>query len=314
MTGAMRAVMALGVLGCLGGAFSCGSKAPPPPPPPTAATPARPENAAPEYTTIAQTIVRPIGIAMGEAGTPNLNALLVQHQPEISRLIEASRLPDCNFGVDWSRGMAAEMPQLGSMRGLARALKADADRLIASGDIEGAAVRAAALLRLATHISMHGGSQIELLVAIAVAQLGAEFINANPKLATAAAKVEIQQALNGVSANGTLNAMAIMRSEAALTPRSLRDGTGIDMTLVGGRDWSKVSAADREAAAKKLEALWADTLVAWDGPGPVAALEKLSARAKAEGVSDLFVGPDKVRKSFDGLRAAIGQANATLRK
>lgn len=313
MSGAMRVMMTLGVMvcGCVG--TSCGSKAPPPPPP-TAVTPAKRENAAPEYMAIAPTLVRQIGMAMGEAGTPNLNALLVQHQPEITRLIEATRLPDCDFGVDWSKGLEAEMPQLGSVRGLARALKTDGERLIAAGDIEGAAVRAAALLRLATHISMHGGSQIELLIAIVVAQLGVDFVNANPKLSSAAAKSEIQQALSGISANGTLNAMAILRSEATLTPRSLRDGTGIDMKMVGGRDWSKVSAADREVAAKKLEALWADTLVAWEGPGPVAALEKLSVRAKTEGVSDLFVGPDKIRKSFDALRAAIGQANAMLRK
>lgn len=93
-------------------------------------------------------------------GTPeaqaNLNQTLVAVQPDIDRLIEATRATS----VDWSRqvrqGDGRAIPlHVDHMRELSRLLRADALRLADQNDHQAAAERTAAMVRLTAHVG-HG--------------------------------------------------------------------------------------------------------------------------------------------------------------
>lgn len=198
-------------------------------------------------------------------------------------------------------------------RGLARVARADAARLLASGDADGAAKRVAAILRLAVHVSQGARSGIELLTAAAIAQLGAGFVAENSALAGAPWRTDIRQAIAGVRAGATLNSAAVLRADGEMMVRSLRDGTFVEnLRALGGRDWGSASQADREAAAAKLEAINGAANAAWGAPDAVARLEALSARAKQEGIGDLYTSRDKTRAAIDRLNADLAAADAAL--
>lgn len=95
----------------------------------------------------------------------------VEHLDVITSLIEATRIPRCDFGVDMSQGPYALMPHLGQIRTCSRVLRLDARRLLLEGRRDEAAQRVAAILRLATHVS---GDKIMIssLVGVVVAELG----------------------------------------------------------------------------------------------------------------------------------------------
>ena len=95
----------------------------------------------------------------------------IEHLDVVTSLIEATRIPRCDFGVDMRQGPYALMPHLGQIRTCSRVLRLDARRLLLEGRHDEAAQRVAAILRLATHVS---GDKIMIssLVAVAVAELG----------------------------------------------------------------------------------------------------------------------------------------------
>lgn len=240
------------------------------------------------------------------------DALLVAHAADIEALVDATKLERCDFGTDWSQGLNAMMPHLGKVRGLARVLRADTSRLLAAGDADGAAKRIAAMLRMANQVGRGGRTTIELLVAAAVGAMAAEFITANPALAKAAWKTDIQQAIVEVERDGVLNSPAIIGAELELTSTSLRQNKVPDMSSMGGKNWPMIDQAERDAAASKLEAMRNDVIAAWSAPDAVSRLATLAGRAKQEGVGDLFTAYDKARTAVDRLRDSLRRASAAL--
>lgn len=98
----------------------------------------------------------------------DLSAVLASHDDAMSRLIEATRLDRCDFGVTYEQGVHALLPHLGTLRATARLLLADSRRLRAEGEFDAAAARIAAALRLARQ-STGDGVLISSLVGTAVA-------------------------------------------------------------------------------------------------------------------------------------------------
>jgi hypothetical protein len=291
----------------------CGSNSEPERPAEAAPAPAPASpNAADVYASVQDGLVKPANAVLDNPGA--LHPMLAQHSADIERVIEATKLPRCDFGVRYEDGLNAMMPHLGQLRGLARVLRADATRLSAAGDAQGAARRIAAMLRLAAHITAGGRSQIELLVGCAVAQMGCDLAASTPGLGQAAAKAEVQQALVSVQAGGVLNSSAIVREDGRLTAGALRSGQVPAGIKVMGKEVASCTPAEREAAAKKLEAFSAEVVAAWDAPGAAATLAGIVKRAEAEGLGDILGSPGKARESVDRLKAAIPGAYAALSK
>ncbi len=266
-------------------------------------------NAADTYQAVNSTLGPELLAAAG--GDSPAPALLKQHAKDIERLVDATRLPTCDFGVDYAAGLNAVMPHLAMVRGLTRVLKADAARLLAGGDLDGAARRIAAIERLAAHVLRPAHSIIELLVATAVARVGAGFVNEHAALAGAPWKTDIQQSLVDLEQELSRTSAVIARDSETMV-KALREGKMLDLGAVGGRNWTTASQAERDAAAAKLEAMYADVAKAWNAPGGVARLATLEQQAADSGVGDLFPPLSKARKSVDDLLAEIAKANTTL--
>ncbi|MBK7404330.1 MAG: hypothetical protein IPJ41_06755 [Phycisphaerales bacterium] len=210
-------------------------------------------NAAAAYRAVADQLGAPLLEALKGDGT-DVSAL-AKHASDLDRLVEATRSPACDFGIDTSAGLGTELPHLPMLRGLARALKADASRLLAAGDADGAARRVAALLRMAAQTSRQGHFTIELLTAASVARLGTDFVNSNPGITHAAWKTDIQNALVEVERGGTLDSWSVLQREAELSSRWIREGSVPDMREQGGHNWPGMSRSEREAAAAQLDSL-----------------------------------------------------------
>lgn len=290
---------------------SCGEKPGSTPAPATSSTPAT-ANAADTYRTIGAELGQPLLDAAREGNVSD--DLLTQHAAQIDRIIEASRAETCDFHIDWSQGLNTLLPHLADLRAIARVIKADARRALAAGDLDAAAKRVAAIFRLSSHIVQNGRSVIELLVADAIAELGAEFVKTNPQLASAAWKTDIQQAIAKLREGGTLHSGRIVRDECKSIIDSLRDGKVPDASSFGGRNWAAVSQSEREEAASKLEPILNDLVAAWDGPDAAPQLAAIMQRGHSAGVSDLIPALDKARTAVDKLKVSIAAAEKVLAK
>ena len=242
----------------------------------------------------------------------NVDAQLVAHAADIDALLTAAALPECDFQVDYSASLAMELPHVTSMRSLSRALKADATRLLATGDRDGAARRVAAMMRMGDQLGRSSRVIIEMLVASAIANSGAQFVIENPSLAQAAWKSDIQQAIAKLVQNEAFASGLVAQRDLMFTATSLRDGTALDLSSLGGRDWSTASTADREAAAREIESVANDLPAAWGARDSIARLKALTARSKNALAGELMPRLDSVRKGMDMFLAAVSKANETL--
>jgi hypothetical protein len=285
-------------------AFGCEQKSPAPNPTPASTTPTPPTvpaeaSAAPEYLAVYAAL--PKEILFAEAGDgAALSATLAQHSAVFQRLLDATKRPDCDFAVDRAAGFDAVMPHLGQMRGLARALRA-------------AAQRAAALLRFGQHLNLRSESFIEWLVAGAVGGLGAKFVTEHPQLAKAAWKTDIQQAITEATPGDPFGLKRTLKAERAVAVRSLRENKVPDMSGMGGRNWKTVPQAERDQIANDLEKLWDRVLEAWDAPDAQAKLGTLLREAESSPMKGLLPAIDKVYKTVETLQADFSAANAVLR-
>lgn len=241
------------------------------------------------------------------------DAAIAQHAADIARVVEASRLPRCDFGTDYSQGLATMMPHLGKVRGVARALRGDARLHLVAGHPDKAAQSVGALFRLSAHVARPGRAIIEQMVAMAVADLGAKFVAEHPELAKAASKGEIIEGIAGVRRDLIDGAKVALAHERDMVVSALRSHDQVQLLAQYLPKLGNASKAEREAAAKRVEALCADAIAAWDAPDAVARLKGLVERAQSEGVAEVFVGWDKLRASMDRLKEACDKAGATVK-
>lgn len=291
---------------------ACEQKSSPPANQSAAAPDTSASNAAPEYLSIQASLPKEILDADAGKGA-SLAAALAPHAPTMQRLLDATKRADCDFGVDRSAGLDAILPHLGKMRGLARALRTDAERALAANELDPAAQRVAAMIRLGRHITQHGESMIEWLVGSAIASMGAGFVKDRPELAKAAWKTDIQQALAEATPADPLGVKRILNAERAVTVRSLREGKIPDMSSMGGRNWKQVSQAERDQIAPVLDKFWERAIEAWDAPDAEAKLAALMQEAEASQAKGLIAAMDKMRKSATTVQADLNAAGAALR-
>lgn len=301
----LAALAAMTLAGCGGGSEPPSSAA-------GADSSASQGNAATTYRAVASALGEPLLEAIKNNQADN--ATLAKHAPDLDRLVEATHAPTCDFGIDLSAGLNTELPHVAMLRSLARALKADAARLLAAGDADGAARRVAALLRMAAQTSRQGHFTIELLTAAAIARLGTDFVNSNPQVAHAAWKTDIQNALADVERGGTLDSWAVLQREADLSVQWMREGTLPDMGSQGGHNWPAMNQAERETAAAQLEGLMRESASAWRAPDAAAQLGAIAARAVRQPALDLYPPLGRIRTTIDDLNTALAAAKAALEK
>lgn len=92
----------------------------------------------------------------------------------VEMLVEGSRLPGCDFSVDWHLGVEALLPELSPMRTGARLLMLDAARELNSGDPDAAAERVAGVIRMSHHAA-RDPVLISALVGLAMFRAATDF-------------------------------------------------------------------------------------------------------------------------------------------
>lgn len=222
----------------------------------------------------------PLGtVPMPEA----MSKALVELDGTVSMVLRATRLPRCDFGVEWEQGFMAVMPELGWMRKSARMLDADARRLGLAGNLDAAVERIEGIFRLADHVGQNS-PLIGHLVAVAVASLGCntaqEFADSG-KL-TAAARDRLLAAVQATAKSPSLSAKAALGVErkmmstwirAELAKRPGAEVMRILQTADGGTPLPpglpKEEKALKAELARQTEVAGAyiDRIIAaWDGP------------------------------------------------
>ena len=71
----------------------------------------------------------------------------------INTVLDATEVKNCDWGLDFSQGLAMEMPPLGSIRNLSRLVIAEARVLATDGDYKAAINRCMSLYKMARHIN-----------------------------------------------------------------------------------------------------------------------------------------------------------------
>jgi hypothetical protein len=83
--------------------------------------------------------------------TPEIRAALTSVQGAIGEFKKGSQQEHCDFSLDYSQGFELMLSHLGEMRGIARAIRADAAVRLADGDASGAAAELASMYKTSGH-------------------------------------------------------------------------------------------------------------------------------------------------------------------
>lgn len=145
-----------------------------------------------------------------------LSKALEEAQGAIQKIVRASRLPEGDWGLEYSDGVGMLLPHLSKMRSTARVLLADARRLEAAGRRDDAAERIAACLRMTRHLR-HDRTLISTLVsqAIGVAGVGELDVLAAGGLSPSE-KAEIRAAAASLGTNDPFGYEAALDAERRL--------------------------------------------------------------------------------------------------
>jgi hypothetical protein len=250
-------------------------------------------------------------LSKGEISEKALKA----HAAGIEQAIEASKSPTCDFGVDRSQGMMTLLQHTAYVRATARMLRDGAERLIKAGDLDRAAQRSAAVLRMSQQVMASAKCGIEQLVACATAATGADLVNEHPELAKAAWKTDIQAALGTVRQSGALWSSSCLRGELDMIVLSLQKPSLIYLEDSAAADaWKKMSQEERNQAIEKLRAIYAEAIRVWDMPDAESRLKALGERAGSEGVGELYLDAARVRNASLDAKQKCAKAEAVLNK
>lgn len=162
----------------------------------------------------------------GEVGwvpTEKLTVLLEENQPLVKRLIAASRMPFCDFGIRYEEGFGALLPHLGHMRTYARMLGCDARRLAAAGKTDEATLRLVTCVRMSAHLTLDR-VLISSLVSIAINTLAiqqAELIARDYGMSDSARKQIIATA-RGLITDDPFGTRACIQTEKTLAVNSIK--------------------------------------------------------------------------------------------
>ncbi len=209
---------------------------------------------------------------------------LSENQGVIRQLLRATRIEECEWGVEYSQGFGALMPHLGKLRAATRVLAADSRRLANDGKVEDAAERVAAIFRMARHAAQDP-VLISSLVGLAIHNAG---------------KTELEWLVtNGhLSDAGRKNIADAVVQIPASDPFKFHDAIKMERDIA--LEWIKKEFTG-PAAGRRFLAEFA--MPANDDDAAVAQVRKYNAQELAEGV-------DMMRPAYDEAIAAWGKPDA----
>ncbi len=316
-----------------------------PPAPSPASASSEPRNAALRYWTIWGTVPPEMLQAAAdvdwasfgaELDPAKLPALFREGSPAcIPELVEASRLTQCDFGIEREKGIEALLPHLPQMRASARLLRVDARRQLAAGHADAAATRLASIYRMASQLS-HDDVLISTLVSVAIAAHAGpevEVLAASGRL-TASGRDEIleairafpegdpfrhQQALAGEDRLIADWILANFRGEKAGQELIARIGEMLTPDPAEARN--KIAALDEtglRAEVDRLRSAYAEARAAWNAPDGEERVAGIQARV-GEGeygslAQLLFAYVTNVRASAVKSAADLARIRDTLSK
>jgi hypothetical protein len=217
-------------------------------------------------------------------------------QQAIRAFLKGSQMPCCEFYIAREEGINAMLPHLGYMRAVARVVRLDARGQLAQGNVEAAAERVAAMLRLSTQI---GRDQplISSLVGMAIAAIAhqeADVILMSGRDTPEARRI-LQAAVDTFN-DDPFHFRAAIRGEQEWTLGWMgREFTGKDagrrLVAALGDGWLQGGTPDAvahglalldEAGLRReislLQGYYAEVQRLWDDPEAVAKLEQLEQR------------------------------------
>lgn len=239
------------------------------------------------------------------------DAVLISNAALLDRVTEASKAKSCDFGADYSAGLQAQLPHLQVQRQLARVLRADASRLLAAGDKDGAAKRIAAIYRMAGQVGGSAQSVVELLSAEGMLEIANRIIQENQSLADAAWRTDVLQAMSEAQQQTLTRAPAIIEADAKLTGSWLRQVQDSQYATMAGQGLKPRTVEQRQAAATAIESIGAEAAKAWPTASP-AKLKELHNKAKSKGVDDLCANYEQVKGAADKVEVSMRMARAAL--
>ncbi len=263
---------------------------------------------------------------------PEIANLLDSNDGNLSLVIEASKLEDCDWGVEYSKGPLALLDHAGPMRGVVVMLDARAALLLERGDVPGAVASVAAIFAVAEHMSQDR-IMISSLVSIAMTQVGLDRVGALidlGKLDREGART-LLAAIERVERAGDFRLPEAFVTEKWMTVEWMRAayvGPRAGAKLVEGIQWM---VAEQSDAMKGLELLdeaglgrhfdgigkaYDDMIVAWSADDAAAELQRVhDAVVKGEYglIAQAFV-PDfgKSRASVDKIERTMEEATKRL--
>lgn len=285
--------------------------------------------------------------SFGQPLSTELHQLLVRHEGEIKRILRATAVKDCDFGLDFDDGFMMLMPHLSKLRTTARMLRSDAHRCIVEGKLDDAADRYAAILGLARHAASDR-VMISSLVGIAIAAMPAtDLVDAKgAAMLTPAGRAKVLAAIDRFGgAEGFRLKEAIlgerqMAVEAAITKFDGPDAgrrmeeelhlvDGLKSDTGGGnaaqqRSIERVRAMDGEALRaelSKLNPFYTEAVAAWDKPNVNEELKRLTDAAGRGEFGEFgyhflpalvrcHVSQEKGKESLDKIAEALRKADA----
>lgn len=257
------------------------------------------------------------GLGGGEVADADSRKALGEQRAFFEKLIAATKVSECEWGIQYQDGFGALLPQLGILRRYARMLSFDARRCLAEGDIKGLAERYEAIFRMSIHAS-RGGCLICSLVGEAIQALACVQVQSMldaGQLTPEAARQILNTARASVGED-THNYLGSLSNEEFMAvdwvkehyvgpdagEKLLTDLSGFNDEEVPGEDVvSKMDGATLSREVEKTRAYYTKVREAWNEADAAEKLKALSADVEAGkfGKVTLAIGAfDKAHRSM----------------
>jgi hypothetical protein len=253
-------------------------------------------------------------------------------QQAVRAFLKGSQMSCCEFYIAREEGINAMLPHLGQMRAVTRVIRLDARGQLAQGNVEAAAERVAAMLRLSTQIG-RGQPLIGSLVGVAIAAIAhqeADLILTSGRDTPEARRI-LQAAVDAFT-DDPFHLRAAIRGEQEWTLGWMgREFTGKDAgrQLVAAFDgWqpsgtpeavvqglSLLDEAGLRREIRLLQGYYAEVQRLWDDPEAVAKLEHVEQRFSGGefGLLSPFAAAfSKAKSSEERAKAALDRTRELL--
>ena len=272
----------------------------------------------------AATAYRRIDAAMGDAffdqlanmsasGSPSPaeSAYLKSKQSIVRDLIEASKLPTCDFGTDYSQGMNVMMPHLLWGRNFAMLLQYDAIRVLhEQHDGAAATERLAAILRISDDVGSEPVALAKLTSLANVEMALQTIVQSNALLTNARDREMLVNELRRVEAGPSFEFKAMLTREADMAKLSIQRGDSVSPGIAGTE--IIVPADARVGTIAEIQRVLREIDKVWNLPRAEQEIKRNSDQVRLAMAKPFVTGYDALRKRSRDTQAKIQVTIKTL--